>query len=71
MNMLLKSAEVQCRGPLTKYGVRQLPIRAFMDDLTLTTTSVPGSRWILKEIFKPAISRALVLNKGKTTTRNQ
>jgi len=25
-------AEVQCRGPLTKSGVRQPPIRAFMDD---------------------------------------
>lgn len=32
MNMLVKS-EVECRGPLTKSGVQQLPIRAFMDDL--------------------------------------
>lgn len=45
-NMLVKSAEVQCRGPLTKSGVRQPPIRAFMDDLMVTTTSVPGCRWI-------------------------
>lgn len=32
MNMLVKSAEVECRGPLTKSGIRQPPIRAFMDD---------------------------------------
>jgi hypothetical protein len=44
MNMLVKSAEVECRGPLTKSGVRQPPIRAFMDDLTVTTTSVPECR---------------------------
>jgi len=73
MNMLVKSAEVQCRGPLTKTGVQQTPIRAFMDDLP----SVPGSRWILKGLeemitwarmsFKPAKSRSLVLKEQKTT----
>ncbi|XP_061747756.1 uncharacterized protein LOC133545995, partial [Nerophis ophidion] len=77
MNMLVKSAEVQCRGPLSRSGVRQPPIRAFMDDLTVTTTSVPGCRWILNGLqeviswarmnFKPAKSRALVLKKGKVT----
>ncbi|KAL1270905.1 hypothetical protein QQF64_029921 [Cirrhinus molitorella] len=46
--MVVKSAEVECRGPLTKSGLRQPPIRAYMDDLTITTTSVPGSRWILQ-----------------------
>ncbi|XP_063058826.1 uncharacterized protein LOC134452393 [Engraulis encrasicolus] len=79
MNMIVKSAEVECRGPLTKSGVRQPPIRAFMDDLTVTTTSVPGSRWILQGLeklitwarmsFKPAKSRSLVLKKGKVTDR--
>ncbi|XP_061733213.1 uncharacterized protein LOC133536595 [Nerophis ophidion] len=77
MNMLVKSAEVQCRGPLSRSGVRQPPIRAFMDDLRVTTTSVPGCRWILNGLqeviswarmnFKPAMSRALVLKKGKVT----
>lgn len=47
MNMPVKSAETQCRGPKTTTGVCQPPIRAFMDDLTITTESVPGSRWIL------------------------
>ena len=79
MNMLVKSAEVECRGPLTKSGVRQPPIRAFMDDLTVTTTSVPGCRWILQGLekiitwarmcFKPAKSRSLVLKRGKVTDK--
>ena len=75
MNMVVKSAEVECRGPLTKSGVRKPPIRAYMDDLTITTTSVPGSRWILQGLeklitwarmsFKPSKSRSMVLKKGK------
>lgn len=75
MNMLTKSAEPECRGPRMKSGQRQPPIRAFMDDLTVTTESVPGCRWILKGLeklaewarmrFKPAKSRSMVLRKGK------
>lgn len=81
MNMIIKSAEVECRGPLTKSGVRQPPIRAFMDDLTATTTSVLGSRWILQGLekfiawarmsFKSAKSRSLGLKKGKVTDRHR
>ncbi|CAJ1075238.1 LOW QUALITY PROTEIN: uncharacterized protein LOC109089580 [Xyrichtys novacula] len=77
MNMLVKSAEVECRGPLSRSGTRQPPIRAFMDDLTVTTTSVPGCRWLLQGLeqliswarmsFKPAKSRSLVLRKGKVS----
>ncbi|XP_062872774.1 uncharacterized protein LOC134334411 [Trichomycterus rosablanca] len=79
MNMIVKSAEVECRGPLSKSGTRQPPIRAFMDDLTVTTTSVPGCRWLLQGLeqliswarmsFKPAKSRFLVLKKGKVVDR--
>ena len=50
MIMLVNSAEVECRRPLPKSCVRQPPIRAFMDDLTVTTTSVPEKRWILKSL---------------------
>ena len=74
MSMLVTAAEPECRGPLSKSGVRQPPIRAFMDDLTVTT-AVPGARWILQGLenimawarmsFKPAKSRSLVLKKGK------
>ncbi|KAI4887728.1 hypothetical protein NFI96_005940 [Prochilodus magdalenae] len=72
-------SEVECRGPLTKSGTRQPPIRAYMDDLTVTTTSVPGCRWILQGLerlitwarmdFKPVKSRSLVLRKGKVTDK--
>ena len=44
MNMLVKAAEVECRGPLSRLGVRQSPVRDYMDDLTVTTTSVMGGR---------------------------
>lgn len=72
--MVVKSAEKECCRPLTKSGL-QTPIRAYMDDLTVTTSSVPGSRWIFQGFerliswarmsFKPAKSRSLVLKKGK------
>ena len=75
MNLLVKTAETECRGPQSKTGTRQPPIRAFMDDLTVTTASVQGGRWLLKGLdvvmtwarmrFKPAKSRSLVLKKGK------
>lgn len=64
MNMLIKAAEVECRGPLSRSGIRQLPIQAYMDDLTVTATSVAGCRWLLqgmerlftwaRMVFKPA-----------------
>lgn len=75
MNMLVKSAELECRGPKSNTGTRQPPILAFMDDLTVTTESVPAARWILKGLerviewarmsFKPTKSRSLVLKKGR------
>ena len=42
MNMIIKSAEVECRGPRVKSGIRQPPLRAYMDDITVTTSSVIG-----------------------------
>ncbi len=75
MNVIVKSAEVECRGPMSRSGTRQPTIRAFMDDLTVTAASVPGCRWLLQGLqrlilwarmsFKPAKSRSLVLKKGK------
>ncbi|XP_075893028.1 uncharacterized protein LOC142895694, partial [Nelusetta ayraudi] len=79
MNMVVKAAEAECRGPLSKSGVRQPPIRAYMDDLTITTISVPGSRWILQGLerlmtwarmsFKPSKSRFMVLKRGKVADK--
>ncbi|KAJ3592260.1 hypothetical protein NHX12_007388 [Muraenolepis orangiensis] len=78
MNMLTKSAEPECRGPRTNSGQRQPP-RAFMDDLTVMTESVPGCWSILKGLeelvewarmrFKPAKSRSMVLRKGKVVDK--
>lgn len=75
MKKLVKAAEPECRGTPSKWGVRQPPIRAFMDDLTVTTTAVPGAWWILQGLerimawarmsFKPAKSRSLVLKNGR------
>ena len=75
MNMLIKAAEVECRGPTTKSGQRQPPIRAYMDDMTITTTSVIGAWWLLRGIenlilwtrmsFNARKSRSLVLKKEK------
>lgn len=45
-----------CRTEMSraKIKIRNPPatIRAFMDDLTVTTESVPGARWILKGLEK-------------------
>lgn len=50
MNTQAKRADTECRGPLTKSGIRQPSISAFMDDLAVTTTAVPGARWILQGV---------------------
>ena len=47
MNMLVKSAKTECRRPVSISGVRQPPIRAYMDDLTVTTSSMTRCRWLL------------------------
>ena len=75
MNMLIKAAEVECRGPTTRSGQRQPPIRAYIDDMTLTTTSVIGARWLLRGMenliswarmsFNARKSRSLELKKKK------
>ena len=74
-NMIIKSAEVECRGPRAKSGIRQPPLKAYMDDIIVTTSSVIGCKWIGRGLeklivwapmrFKPGKSRSLVLQKGK------
>jgi hypothetical protein len=77
MNLIIKTTEKKCRGPTSKSGVRQPSIRAFMDDLILTTEKCIGTRWILRRLesimewarmkFKPKKSRSLVISKGKVS----
>ena len=71
MNLLIKTAELECRGPVTRSGVRQSSIRAYMHDMTIKTTSTIGARWVLKGIvtwarmsFNASKSRSLVLKLG-------
>lgn len=68
INMLTKPAEPECRGPWTNSGQQQPPIRAFMDDLTVTAESVLGLEKLVEWArmrFKPAKSRSMVLRKGE------
>ena len=75
MNMIIKSAEVECRGPRVMSGIQQPPLRAYMDDITVTTSSVISCKWIVRGLeklivwarmrFKPGKSSSLVLQKGK------
>ena len=74
--MIVKSAEVECRRPMMKTGGCQPPMRAYIDELTVATSSLMGSRWILRSLekliawdrikFKPAKSRSFVMKKGRT-----
>ncbi|XP_076109046.1 uncharacterized protein LOC143077044 [Mytilus galloprovincialis] len=75
MNLIVKSVEKPSRGPLLSSGVRQPPVRAFMDDMTVTAKTVIEGRWTLEELermikwasmkFKPSKSRSLIVRKGK------
>ena len=79
MNMILKAAERETRGPKTNAGIRLPANRGFMNDLTITTETHIQARWILKAldetvtwarmVFKPRKSRCLVLRKGKVTSQ--
>ena len=74
MNLLVKSAEKLRWGSVLACGIQQVPIRAFMDDLTITAKSGPEGRWILEDLveltdwarmdFIPAKSKSLVLRRG-------
>ena len=77
--MIVKSAEKECRCPITKSGIRQPPIRAYMDDLTVTTAYFTGCRWLARGLekligwarmkFKLVKSRSVVIKKGKVVNK--
>ena len=50
MYLLVRSAEKKSLGPTIVTQIKQLPIRAFMDDLTITRKTVIEARWTLKEL---------------------
>ena len=43
-NLLTTAAEKECRGPVTRSGVRQPSISPFMDDITICTEGAAGAR---------------------------
>ncbi len=50
MNLLIKASGKESRGAIMESGIRQPPIRGFMDDQTITTPSHVQARWILKAL---------------------
>ena len=49
MNLLIKTSELEQEGPVTRPGLRQPPIRAYIDDVTIIITSTIGATWVSKD----------------------
>lgn len=47
-----QSSEVECRGLLSRSGMCESPVRTFINNLTVTSSSVPGCRWLLQGLEK-------------------
>ena len=80
MNLIIKAAERETRGPRMQSGIYIPANRGFMDDLTVTTTTTHvQARWVLGALedtvtwarmeFKPNKSRCLIIKKGRLTER--
>ena len=79
INLIIKIPEKEGRGPVSRSGIRQPSIRAFMDDMTVMTTRGMSAHWIIRKLdkiiewagmkFKPRKSRSVVIVKGKIESR--
>ncbi|XP_060080104.1 uncharacterized protein LOC132559494 [Ylistrum balloti] len=77
MNLIIKAAGRETRGPRTESGIYQPSNRGCMDDLTVTTTTHVQARWVLSVLeevvswarmtFKARKSRCMILKKGHLT----
>ena len=56
VNLIAKSAEKECKGPLMRSGIRQPPVKAFMDDLTGITMNTER-KWDVSEAVSQAKSK--------------
>ncbi|XP_021349432.1 uncharacterized protein LOC110466448 [Mizuhopecten yessoensis] len=75
MNIIIKAAERETRGPRMESGIYQPANRGFMDDLTITTTTHVQARWVLSALeevvtwarmqFKPRKSRCMIMRNGR------
>ena len=50
INLKIKFAEKEGRGPLSRSGIRQPSIRAFMDDMAVMTTRGMSAHWIIRKL---------------------
>lgn len=76
MYMLIQSAELESRGPKMRSGLHQPPTCSYVDDLRVTSESVPGGWWILQGLetlkdrnkmsFKPDLTRISVVQERKS-----
>ncbi len=75
MEVILRASKWVVGGKRLKTGVKLTPIRAFMDDITTLTTTVPCTRRLLEKLqenisrarmkIKPSKSRSISITKGK------
>lgn len=66
MNMIIKTTEGEFRGPVIRSELRQPPIRAYMDDMTMAATTTTGAKWLLKGIEKYNIWARMSFNTSKS-----
>ena len=66
INLIVKSAEKECKGPVMTSGVRQPPAKAFMDDLTIATTHTVQTRWLLGGLEKLIKGARMKINAKKS-----
>ena len=50
INVIVRSAEKPCKGPVIKLGIRQSPVKAFIDNLTIANTYSVKTRWLFKAL---------------------
>ena len=80
MQLIIKTAAREAKGPKLQNGERQQPLKAFMDDLTICAQKPQAARWVLVRLeelvkwarmaFKARKCRSLVIKKGTIEKRN-
>ena len=79
INLIINIAEKEGQGSVSRSGIRQPSIRAFMDNMKVMTTRGMSVHWIIRKLnktiewagmkFKPRKSRSVVIVKGKIESR--
>ena len=77
MELVIRASHWVVGGERTKSGLRLPPIRAYMDDMTVITTTKPCTRRLLQKLeeniqwarmdFKPSKSRSISIVRGQLT----